>query len=171
MLLLGRGSWRLIGRSTCWDEPIRVRCCVWTHSVIYWYPWEVFWLWTTSSSFPLVDSNKKPNQLVLHIEICYFWIFFSPVFLGWWEDISGSEKSENFWPHMGFWPKLFFKNSCFLVITLIIGVSWSVHWPQGVYMRLITKNWWILEKKFGWKPHMGSKFFKIFTSKTFPPSS
>ena len=35
-------------------------------------------------------------------------------------------------------------------------------------MWLITKNWWLLKKKFGWKPHMGSKFFKFYTSKKLP---
>ena len=38
-------------------------------------------------------------------------------------------------------------------------------------MRLITKNWWTLKKMFRWKPNMGSKFSKIFTSKNIPPPS
>ena len=32
-------------------------------------------------------------------------IFFSPVFLECWGKSFGSEKSEKFWPHMGFWPE------------------------------------------------------------------
>ena len=47
---------------------------------------------------------------------------------------------ENFDPILNFHPNISFKIHLFLVITLIHGVSWSVHWPQGVYMRLITKN-------------------------------
>ena len=37
--------------------------------------------------------------------------FFSPVFLGWWGHVFGSENFEKFWPHMGFPPEILFQNS------------------------------------------------------------
>ena len=41
------------------------------------------------------------------------WIlnFFSPVFSPWWGKFFGSGNFENFWPHMGFPPELFFQKS------------------------------------------------------------
>ena len=62
----------------------------------------------------------------------------------------------------------FSKIHVFLVITLIDCVSWSVHWPQGVYMRLITKSWWLSNLDFGWKTPLGSWFFEFFDSKKMP---
>ena len=118
--------------------------------------------------------------------------FFSPVFLKWWGKVSGSEKLEKFWPYMGFRPKLFFQNSCFfsnkshrkcyrgpfigrkectLPYMVILPLTEATLPSNIPSMWLITKDWWILKKKFGWKPHMGSKFSKFFTSKTFPPPS
>ena len=42
-----------------------------------------------------------------------FWNFFSPVFLGWWGHVFGSESFEKFWPHMGFPPEIFFQKLSF----------------------------------------------------------
>ena len=57
-----------------------------------------------------------------------------------------------------FHPNIFFKIHQFLVISLICGVSWSVHWPQGVYMRLITKKMNFSKSILGGKPLLGHDF-------------
>ena len=41
----------------------------------------------------------------------HIWNFFSPVFLEWWGHVFGSVNFENFWPHIGFPPELFFQKS------------------------------------------------------------
>ena len=56
---------------------------------------------------------------------------------------------KDFDPIWGFHPNFFSKIHQFLVITLIDNTSWSVHWPQGVYMRLITKNCELLKLDLG----------------------
>ena len=56
---------------------------------------------------------------------------------------------------MGFPPKLFFKIDDFLVISLIDDTSWSVHWPQGVYILNIIGDCDVMTSD--WK-----KFFGLF---------
>ena len=107
--------------------------------------------------------------------IFVFWNFFSPIILGWWGNVFGSENFENFWPHMGFPPKLFFEIHDFLVITLIGDASWSVHWPQGVYILNIVwtcVDWWnrwnsnLFEMGFKYKSEMFHHVSDILGSKS-----
>ena len=77
---------------------------------------------------------------------------------------------KNLNPKMVFDQNIFFKIHKFLVISHIDETSWSVHWPQGVYMRLITKNCELYKVDFKWKTPLGSWFFGFFTSKKLPPS-
>ena len=97
-------------------------------------------------------------------------IFFPPVISIWWGDIIGSEKSKKFHPKVGFHPKSSFKSSQFLVISLIYTPcgQWTDH--EVLSIRVITKNWWILEKKFGSKTTFGFRFFRFFTSRKLPPT-
>ena len=85
----------------------------------------------------------------------FFWIFFSPIYLGWWGDIFGSEESKKFWPHMGFSSKLFFQNSSIFSNNSYRWSSWSVHWPQGVYILNIIGDCDVMTSD--WK-----KFFGLF---------
>ena len=75
---------------------------------------------------------------------------------------------KNLNPKMVFDQNIFFKIHKFLVISHIDETSWSVHWPQGVYMRLITTNWWLFNLDFGCKTPLGSWFFEFFDSKKMP---
>ena len=63
---------------------------------------------------------------------------------------------KNLNPKMVFDQNIFFKIHKFLVISHIDETSWSVHWPQGVYMRLITKNCELFNLDFKWKTPLGS---------------
>ena len=57
------------------------------------------------------DSRLNDESIGSPYRNSFFWNFFSPIILGWWGDIFGSENFEKFWPHMGFPSKLFFQNS------------------------------------------------------------
>ena len=94
--------------------------------------------------------------------------FFHPSTPHVWGNILEVKNFKKLNPKGVFHPNIFSKIQQFLVITLIEGVSWSVHWPQGVYMRLITRTWWLSNLDFGWKTPLGSWFFEFFDSKKMP---
>ena len=113
--------WQIITRET-WLKGVKnftiLRCC---H----------FWM---DTKLWIYNTNNTMAHLEMRPRIFRFWNFFSPVFLGWWGHVFGSEIFEKFWPHMGFPPELFFQKSSIFSNISYRGVSWSDCLPRGVYI-------------------------------------
>ena len=81
------------------------------------------------------------------------------------------KNPKNRTPKVVFHPNRIFKSHHFVVqilIHLYIHSSRQTIGPRDTSVRDITKNWWLLKKKFGWKTTFGLGFLKFFTSKNMP---